>query len=435
MKEYTKKQVDSIIKENMSDVEEMANRPKGTQSKDRYDKSGNKIYRQCVPLFADDNPTPLGGYGTPDAWIVNINQVEGGDVLCVPLDCEDIEEFMVRKKDLIEQLKIKYKLEPQIMRCRRDYSMPVDQDPVLKVFGIRRKNEANTRTFHTWSRLILYPLLREIFGTNEVKNRFEVLSLPPIEISDDKNIDNHGETTQTKLEYATHNNNSYESKQDFLEAVEARIFDADDPEKFARIPEKYKTYAMARQFNKNFRKWVETKKSLPEYKGKTPKYMLDAYGLEQLNLDITVRTDFKITGNLVGDNFKWEINFITKFGDGLKEGAKNRLGFDKNIQIFRQVPVSQYLSKLVEPEEEGNKLKPDDDRYYTLYHVEEVIETLKSGLLELREKLFTELDPVEMLDKANVRAYDVDNRNIQESKFKRLFKEAILKSLKKPLRK
>ena len=48
----------------------------------------------------------------------------------------------------------------------------------------------------------------------------------------------------------------------------------------------------------------------------------------------------------------------------------------------------------------------------------------------MREKLFTELDPVEVLEKANIRSYDV-----AESKLKTKITESILKSMKSRLRK
>ena len=427
MKEYTKKQVDSIIKENMSDVDEMAYRQKGTQSY-QTKKTGERIYKQCTPLWADDNPTPVGGDGIPDAWLVNEHEVEGGEILCVPLDCDNMEEFMERKKDFLEKLRVTHKLEPIIMRCGRESVLPKYAKPVTDTLGIETRDPSKTHSFQKWSRTQLYPLLRRIFANTQVSERLEELSLPPIVVTDRSHLDTHGKTNQTKLEYATHTFNSYGSQQEFLEAVEARIFGEDS------TPQNLKTYYLARQYNKRYQNWLETKKNLPEYRGKTPKYMLDKFGLEEANLDVTVRADLNIKGEVVGDNFVWVINYITKFGTKLKESVRN-LKLDKDLQVLKQVPVGQYLSKLVDPSEERTKLEPGDDRIYTLFNVPEVITALEDGLVEIRERLFTELDPVENLDKANIRAYDVDDRNLQESKFKTFLKESIINAIKKPLRK
>jgi hypothetical protein len=428
MKEYTKKQVDSIIKENMSDVDEMAYRQKGIQNYQINKETGNRIYKQCTPLWAEDNPTPVGGDGVPDAWLVNIEMVEGGNVLCVPLDCDDVEEFISRKKDFLEKLKVTHKLEPMIMRCGLKSVLPKYHNPVLGAFDADQRDPTKTHSFSKWAHVNLYPLLRRVFENSQVSQRLEELSLPPIVVTDRSHLDTHGETNQIKLEYATHTFNSYGSQQEFLEAVEARIFGEDN------TPQNLKTYYLARQYNKRYRNWLETKKNLPEYRGKTPKYMLDKFGLEEGSLDVTVRADLIIKGELVDNNFVWVVNYITKFGTKLKESVRN-LKLDKDLQVIKQIPVGEYLSKLVDPSEERTKLEPGDNRIYTLFNVPEVIAGLEDGLVEIRERLFTELDPVENLDKANIRAYDVDDRNLQESKFKTFLKESIINSIKKPLRK
>ena len=427
MKIYSKKEIFKIIEENMSDVDEMAYRQKGIQSTRTVKKTGEIEYRQCIPLWADDNPAPIGSMkGIPDAWLVNVEQKEGGDVLCVPLDCDDIQEFMLRKKDFLEKLKVTHRLEPQIMRCGTRSVRPTDHVPVLGAFGITKGNSENTLSFKTWANTKLYPILRGVFDNEQVRKRLEELSLPPIAVSDRSHLDSYGETNQTKIEYTTHTFNSYDSQQDFLEAVEARIFGED------KVLDTLKTYYLARQYNQKYRKWLETIATDAEYKGKTSIYKLDAYGTKDGNSEVTVRADLKIIGNVVNDNFVWTIQYVTKFGKKLKDERriKNGLELDKDLIVTKTLPVGEYLRKLVDPSEEGKKLKAGDDRIYTLFNVPEVTDSLKDALVEMREKLFTELDPVEVLEKANIRSYDV-----AESKLKTKITESILKSMKSRLRK
>jgi hypothetical protein len=195
--------------------------------------------------------------------------------------------------------------------------------------------------------------------------------------------------------------------------VTARVFGED-------VPEQFKSYHLARQFNKNYANWVETKKNDKKYFGKTPKYKLEAYGFDPSNLDVTVRADLNIKGRLMGNEFRWEIVFSTKFGRKLKEESriKDGLSLDKDLVVRKVVPIDS---------------SEDFDDSRTVLHDDEIRFALEEGLKELKEKLFSEMDPIEVLERANIRAYDVGN--VQESKFKTLFKEALIKSIKNPLRK
>jgi len=429
MKEYTKKQLDRIIRESMYDVDEMARRQKGIQSYKTDKKTGERIYSQTTPLWADDNPTKPGEDGTPDAWLVNPDRIEGGEILVVPLDCEDMMEFVERKKDFLEKLKVLYKLEPLITQCGINPVLPKFQHPVNKVFGIDPKTE-NTLTFQKWATTKIYPIFRQVFGNQKVQKRLEELSLPPIEPTDRSHIDNYAEIGQSKFNYSTHTFNSYGSQQEFLEAVEARIFGEDS------VPENLRTYYLARQYNEKYRNWLEDKGNESKWLGKTEKYKLDAFGYKEGNLDVTVRADLNIKGEVNGNNFVWVISYITKFGKKLKDERriKNGLELDNELQVIKQVPIGDLLSRLVDPSQEKEKLPKDnpEKKFYTLFNVPEVIDGLRSGLVELREKFFTELDPVQVLDKANIRAYDVSESNIKNSKYEKLLREI---KIKKPLRK
>lgn len=406
MKEYTKKQVDLIIKENMSDVDEMARRQKGTQAPWTDPETGEVRPRKYVAGWKSDNPTEPGKEGTPDYWIVNVNQVTGEDVIAVPLGCDKLEDFVESNRQFLEELKVLHKLEPQLIACSRSST----HRSVEKYYAGGYKPTGEKYSAQEWVKRIIHPIIENTLGNEQVQKRLEELSIPEIYAKKREYLDRYGKNTATEVNYSTHTFNSYESQQQFLDFVTARVFGED-------VPEQFKSYHLARQFNQNYQNWAETKKNDKKYLGKTPKYKLEAYGFDPSNLDVTVRADLSIKGRLMGNEFRWEIIFSTKFGRKLKEESriKGGLSLDKDLVVRKIVPIDSSESF-------------DDSR--TVLHNDEIRFALEEGLKELREKLFSEMDPIEVLEKANIRAYDV-----QESKFKTLFKEAILKSIKKPLRK
>jgi hypothetical protein len=81
--------------------------------------------------------------------------------------------------------------------------------------------------------------------------------------------------------------------------------------------------------------WEETKKNSQQYLGKTPSYMLDAYGFDEANLDVTVRMDLSIKGQLLDNQYLWTVRFKTKFGRKLKEDrwVNNGLELDRDETI------------------------------------------------------------------------------------------------------
>ena len=84
--------------------------------------------------------------------------------------------------------------------------------------------------------------------------KLEKLSIPEIRARDRKHLDRYGKVNNNRIEYATHTFNSYESSQQFLKFVTSRITGKETPEEF-------KSYHLARQFNKNYQRWEETRKN------------------------------------------------------------------------------------------------------------------------------------------------------------------------------
>jgi hypothetical protein len=227
----------------------------------------------------------------------------------------------------------------------------------------------------------------EILGNEEVDQRLERLSIPEVRGRDRKHLNRYGNISNDRIDYGTHNFNSYKSGQDFLNAVVSRVANKE-------VPVEYKSYHLARQFNQNYRKWEETKKNEKNYQGKTDVYMLDKFGFDEENLDVTVRSDLKVEGRLGNGRYVWVIKFVVKFGKKLRDQYRiqGRLLEDKDIVIEKIAEI--------EPGVEFNDQN-------TVLDSLPIVSALIEGLNELKDEFFNKMKPIEMLSKAKVKQSEV----------------------------
>ena len=157
---------------------------------------------------------------------------------------------------------------------------------------------------------------------------------------------------------------------------------------------------MARQFNLDYRRWEETKKNRKEYQGKTPAYMLEKYGLDEENLDVTVRMDLIVKGVKSDSSFLWTIVLRTKFGRKLQEDYRlgGGLDLDKDIQITKRAEFDTQTSF-------------DDEN--TIMDNLSIKSALIEGLDELRDMIM-KMKPIEALKNANIKQYDITKRAVNE---------------------
>jgi hypothetical protein len=148
--------------------------------------------------------------------------------------------------------------------------------------------------------------------------------------------------------------------------------------------------------------WEETKKNSKQYMGKTDSYMLDKYGFDEANLDVTVRMDLSIKGQLLDNQYLWTVRFKTKFGRKLKEDrwVNNGLELDRDETIRKTAEL-----------EPGT----DFNDKMTVMDSLPIKTALIEALDELKDMIMTQFKPVEMLKKANVKQYDITNKpNVNE---------------------
>ena len=382
MKEISKK--DLLVQLNeQGEVDEFAYKQKGTQD------TSNKL-AAFRPIFREGNTTDI-----PDGWelkkIVKNPEtgkkevVPGSERVWIPLDGSELQAFEEANRDWLDSLTDQYGMDPELVPARR-----VKDQPRNAKAGTTYQHSGNVKPATTKIKTELNRLVDEYLGNPEVSARLERLSIPEVKSRDRKHLNRYGRVDNDQINYQTHTFNSYESANQFLRFVTARISNK-------KLEDQYKSYHLARQFNQNYMNWEETKKNSKQYLGKTPAYMLDAYGFDESNLDVTVRMDLTIKGQMLDNQFLWTVRFQTKFGRKLMEDRwiNNGLELDKD-ETFRKTAE-------LEP---GTEF---DDKY-TVMDSLPIKTALIEALDELRDKIMTQYKPVEMLKKANVKQYDITKK-------------------------
>ena len=373
MKEITKKDLLVQLKE-QSEIDEFAYNAKGTQD------TSNKIAK-FRPIFKSDNSTNI-----PDGWAINTEKVAGAERIWIPLDGQELEAFKEANQEWLDNLSYTHGKEPELVAAKR-----VKDQPRNAKIGTSYQHSGNVKPATTKIKTELNRVVEEYLGNPEVSARLERLSIPEVKSRDRKHLNRYGRVDNSQIVYQTHTFNSYQSSSQFLKFVTSRI--SNKP-----IEDPYKSYHLARQFNKNYMNWEETRKNNKQYLGKTPAYMLDAYGFDEDNLDVTVRMDLSIKGQLLDNQYLWTITFKTKFGRKLKEDrwVNNGLELDKDETIRKTAEL-----------EPGTQF---DDKI-TVMDSLPIKTALIEALDELRDKIMTEYKPVEMLKKANVKQYDITKKS------------------------
>jgi hypothetical protein len=418
MKEYTKKQLDRIIKESMSDVDEMAYR---SGKKNKFQKPWVQP-RKISPKFKDDNPTPERGFGQADYWIINLTLETGRDTsefpsdvfVAMPLGCSELEEFVEKNKDFIKEIESEWGLPIHFPECRNPYY----EKDMGDFYKVERKYEGPYSPSERIQRDI-HPIIAEILEDEQTKKTLELLSLPPIVVKDKKHRDRYGENTPTQVEYSTHTVQTYDTQQSLFDAAAAKVLDENLPDD---VKSKIKTFYLRRQNNKIYSRYgIDKPNQKTPQATITPRYQLPKYDLRPEEIEVTTKSTLDIKGNLDNDTFVWTVTYISKFG---KKTADEYTIKDGGFKIFNDIVVIKNVPV--------RGIKFTDDNPITRY--KPALDALRDALIEL-DKKFEELSPFQTLDRANMRLYDVSKSELRESKVQKIIIEAINKKINKPLRK
>lgn len=377
MKEILKKNLIKVLLEQESEMDEMAYKPKGTQ-----DDAGR--IRKFKPIFKDDNNTDI-----PDGWYINPNQVEGEEKAVMYLNGLALEDFIQQNQEMLNGILERI---GEDKLCYED-AHAVKCQPRSAKFGTTYVHSGVKKPATTKIKTDLNRLIDHYLGNEEVQQKLEKLSIPEIRARDRKHLDKYGVVDNNQVNYQTHTFNSYTSSKQFLQFVTARI--TGKP-----VEDQFKSYHLARQFNLDYRRWEETKKNRKEYQGKTAAYMLDAYGLDEDNLDVTVRMDLIVKGVRSDSSFLWTVVLRTKFGRKLQEDYRlsGGLDLDKDIQVIKRA-------------EFDSQTEFNDEN--TILDNLSIKTALIEALDELRDTIM-KMKPIEALKLANIKQYDITKRPVNE---------------------
>jgi hypothetical protein len=377
MKEILKKDLIKVISEQQAEMDELAYKPKGTQD------SAGRI-RKFKPIFKDDNNTDI-----PDGWEVNPNQIEGEERVIMYLNGLALEDFIQENQEMLNGILERI---GEDKLCYED-AHAVKCQPRSAKFGTTYVHSGVKKPATTKIKTDLNRLIDHYLGNEEVQQKLERLSIPEIRARDRKHLDKYGTVDNYQVNYQTHTFNSYTSSKQFLQFVTARI--TGKP-----VEDQFKSYHLARQFNLDYRRWEETKKNRKEYQGKTAAYMLDAYGLDEDNLDVTVRMDLIVKGVKSDSSFLWTVVLRTKFGRKLQEDYRlsGGLDLDKDIQVIKRA-------------EFDSQTEFNDEN--TIMDNLSIKTALIEALDELRDTIM-KMKPIEALKLANIKQYDITKRPVNE---------------------
>jgi hypothetical protein len=325
----------------------------------------------------------------------------------------DINQFITEHPELMDELKEKFGANLKWEQGNLPACQPRRKLDVKPIPGEEGDDDTiDTSYIHSGENMSegekikrkLFSIVDTEFGDQEFSEILNKRSIPTIVARDRRHISMYGRYDNNKINYETHNYNGYESLQDFLKAAIARVKGGDTPE--------MKTYYLARQFNQNYRNWAADKKNQKQYAGKTDVYKLDAFGLEEKNIDVSIRMDFQISGERMGESFAWNVKMTNKIGKKMKEESGLRGGFldDKIFQVSK-------TAQLDPRKEYGNS--------YTVMDDINVINALMEAIEELKSQIEA-IDPKETLKVANVKQYQI-KRDVNESIKNRLVQRVITK--------
>ena len=409
MDKKTKFYLKNIIKESIStDVDEMARRPEG-----KRDPKG-KIHKY-QPVFSKDNPTPPGGDGAPDGWVINIGQVEGQERLVIMYyDCGDLDSLIDRYKLLFEEFETEYGLVPELVPCNPEGRTESDirrtiNHPRNMAVGTPYKDSGENYSISEKINRKLYPIIREKLGNDNINLELQKRSFPPVKVKDEY-LNKHAEKpTNEKVFFQCHSYNSYDSLGSFFESV-ISVLDGN-------APSGMHTHYLARGFNKIYKNWERTRKQRLEYKGKTKKYKLDVVGLDQSNLDASILMSFILSGEKDGDTFVWKAEISTSIS--------KKKDVDRYVKEDSQRMFNKKTSVTVGIDQD----KTFDDNY-TVMDDKEIVDGLNVCLGNLVNEILS-IDPESVLDYATMDVYMLSNNTeMNENKKINYFVNSIINEIK-----
>jgi len=345
MDNSTKEYLTKVIKESITtDVDEMAIERKGTRDDSgkltKFKHHWEKEFEGDVqPQFNDNNTSKE----IPDYWIINPNLVSGEEKGIIRTGCEEAQSFIERNREWLRQLEERHNVEFRIICKQRTIWKPRSGEEGTGWRGPESTRPAKTSNQRTFNKILYEKMFSVDSAFAKMLNK---LSIPTIVFNKDelkrnaqavdlrKNKDIYKESYENdKILFKSHIFNSYGTAQDFLNAV----LDRDEGVE----PENIKTYHMPRQYHlSGYKHWEPGRKMDKTYQGKTPVRQADVRAYEEENVDITVKTEYEIIGEKIGESFTWNIRMNVEYAKKLTDETYLQDGF-KNMKLLQASSTAQ----------------------------------------------------------------------------------------------
>lgn len=394
MDKVTKEYLKNLIESMQTNIDEMPSyKRKGTRT-------DTKAPGEFLPITSPDSGD-VGEYREIEGYYLpQINQV------VMILDCLSKEEFINKNRDwldgLAEQWHNKYGTatdnfikEIEYAPCKKTKT-PRKQADLLKFLsnlGFEKKPTTGDKMEpKELNKRVLGEILREnLFGPS-VSDTFRKKTIPfnPMEESTMKTLwqglkgfgDQYSsEFSDQKISFDLFAGYVYKSQFEFLETIILN-----DGGEFEEASAKSEKYYVSRQWNKKYPNYDAAKPMVKDFKGLTPIQQKPKQDLREPNIDVTVRTDVNILGELINENsFVWKLQFKIVLGKKLEEEPRLKRGFASlnNIEATQTV-----------------QLNPNETKSPIMYN-KNVQNGLKMVCEELREKIES-VEFEKILEYANV---------------------------------
>jgi len=399
-----------IIESMLNDIDELAYVAQGRQSQiDK--KTGEKRPKKFRPKYDDGSPFPEEDRekNIPDYVIANPNLEKDGEFIIVPLVCSELETFEEQNKEWLKSIGVKHgDLKVQTVRCYKSRRSEYPHVALGKIFPSKQVYDKSNREAEKVIQEKIKRDFNSIVGDELDSPEFQKVlvrrSIPALKMKDkDKaqtkktNISQYDTYSNEKIEFNLHGYNVYNTKNDFLNAVMTRIRTPEGGN--IEIPD---TLFMSRQYNKNYAKYGAARKMEKTYMGKTPVQGKDARDYFEDNLDVSIRLELKIMGELMDNSYLWKVQLKTVIGKKLESDQRLKGGYldDKLIQSSETVQL--------EPGVEFNQQNTvmDNKDIKTVMDNKDI----KNGLIEVLNNLKSQIEsinPVGMLNRATIRRTDI----------------------------
>jgi hypothetical protein len=353
MKQFTKKQIINQILQSRTKLDEgVGGEGEGDGGVYKTKSAEGKPFRK--PKLAKEKYVfPFDHTKPPSAFILNYDKIAGEEIFLVPFTPEDAKAWLSENKEWVQQrwteltgrldmpdietnLKfVNIKLKPSGHFAPNPKEIQAMADAGIYYRKGTGENPKPKST-ETLTRIDIYGIIRKTIDKTNINDFLKNNAIPIIRMPEQKNdmqtqhIDTYSIINDQTMEFRTHNNEYYNTIEEFIKHIQDLFFGVESDIGIERhTPRKY---------NQKGKRWDPTRFTVktPESFKQNPltpitKQPLRGYSVQEK--DYLATMDLFIDGYHRNGQVVWEIKFMTLFGTKLKEEEKiDKVIIDKEFQ-------------------------------------------------------------------------------------------------------